>query len=52
MRVASREEDVSASCMRVTVPAIVGRLSSGSDSCTVFLAEMRPRTEESAALQV
>ncbi|TPP43990.1 hypothetical protein CGC20_37210 [Leishmania donovani] len=50
--VATREEDVNASCVRVTVPAIVGRMSGGSDSCPAFLAEIRPGIDKHAKLQV
>ncbi|CBZ11912.1 phosphoglycan beta 1,2 arabinosyltransferase [Leishmania major strain Friedlin] len=50
--VAAREEDVNASCVRVMVPAIVGRMSGGSDSCPAFLAEIRPGIDKHAKLQV
>ncbi|KAG5487924.1 hypothetical protein LSCM1_08239 [Leishmania martiniquensis] len=49
---ATREEAVNASCVRVTVPSIVGHMSGGSSACPAFLAEMRPVHAGHARVQV
>ncbi|KAG5508407.1 hypothetical protein JIQ42_08148 [Leishmania sp. Namibia] len=48
----AREEAVNASCVRVTVPSIVGHMSGGSSTCPAFLAEMRPVSGGHAQVQV